>query len=511
MPMFSRTAWTVAAAVVALAGCTAAPRLDGPAAAVVVEQGRARALAPHFFGVNANMTEYDQPWSRPELVQAVRDLGVQTVRYPGGSIGNVWDWDIGWIAQDVPDEDMVPFIVRGRIQDRPNRYTLDNLARLHRETGVDVVFVLNMLTRDLAHARRGLRRADSLGIPVRYVELGNEYYFDLPLESRVFPTPEAYGRTAEAWIEAIREDFPEAAFAVLGGGPRRHPRQQRWDERVIGSAPSAEAMTYHFYTSSGIRERERALAVGQEGQVEADRSRTPAQRQAATMDSLRSRSGFQRMMMQAFEKAGEAGTRALTDGGRLWVTEFNLSGADDAARGTWANALFVAALYHGLLDLDAVELVHYHNLIGRVFPAVFTNADGFDHVLDRPPVSTPGALTAAGIATRWFTQAAAGHTEAVRLGIPGGPTLAVDGRQRPAVVGWTFRGGEAPTRTLVINLSDVPLAVGGLAPGTAEVVTAPPDRYLDGLASTDRASVAVGDDGRATVPARSVVTLVHEF
>ena len=502
-----------------LVGCAPRADIEAPLASteapgevlarVQVEEGASRALSPHFFGMNTNVTGYDAPWSRPELVQAVRDLGLATVRYPAGSIGNVWDWDIGWIAQDVPDEDMVPFIVKNRIQDSPNRYTLENVAKLHRETGVEVVFMLNMLTRDLEHSRRGLRRADSLGIPVRYVEMGNEYYFDLPLERRVFPTPESYGETSERWIRVLRQDFPEAEFAVLGGGPRRHPRQERWDERVIETAPSAEAMTYHFYMSSGLRGREKALAVSQEGQVEADLTRTPAQVQAAVMDSLRSRSGVQRMLMQGFDKGSEVREKALTAGGRMWITEFNMNGSDDAARGTWANALFLATLYHSYLDLDEVELVQYHNIIGRVFPAVFTNADGFDHVLDNPPVSTPGELTATGVATRLFTQAVAGHRQAVRLRFPNAPMLEADGQRRPALIGWTFQGGDAPARTLVFNLSDAPVALGGLAAGTGEAMSAPADRYIDGLKSTDRAPLAVGADGRAVLPAFSATTLAH--
>ena len=475
-------------------------------APVRVEEGAARALPPHFFGVNANLVGFDRPWQRPELLQAVRDLRLQTVRYPGGSVGNVWDWDAGWIAADVDPADMVPFIREGRLWESPNRYPLEDVARLHRETGVEVVFMLNVLTRDLGHARRALRRADSLGVPVRYVELGNEVYYDLPLETRVYPTPEDYGRTAQAWIDALRGDFPDAEFAVVAGGPRRHPRQRRWDERVMASAPSADAVTHHVYSSSGLRGRERAFTAGAEGRVEGDGpTRSPRERQRAALDTLRTAAGISRMMATALGRGAAARAWEAPPGG-VWVTEWSFSGADDAARGTWANALFVAALYHAFLDADAVRLVSYHNLVGQVFPAVFTDTLGFSHVLGPRPSSTPGALSAGGVATRLVAGAAAGHAEAVRLRFPGGPTVRADGDPFPAVVGWAFRGGPGPERTLLVNLSDQAVWLAGLAGGAGETVTAPPDRYVDGLASLDTHPAEVGA-GALALPPLSVTTL----
>ena len=181
--------------------------------------GDARPLAPHYIGLNGNVLAYHHPWrEHPVLLEGFKRTHVQLFRYPAGTIANTWDWDEGRLDPLVPDEDLIDWVVLDRRNHPDKRYPLEDLAVLHRETGADVVFVLNMLTRDLDHSLRGLRRARDLGIPVRYVEMGNELFFNLPLESRRFPTPEDYGRISSEWIAAIKAEFPGLKCAIVAGG-----------------------------------------------------------------------------------------------------------------------------------------------------------------------------------------------------------------------------------------------------------------------------------------------------
>ena len=60
-----------------------------------ISVGRYRPLSSDWVGANANLTAVDQVGNHDTLVHAIRRLGINTLRYPGGTIGNYRNWDRG--------------------------------------------------------------------------------------------------------------------------------------------------------------------------------------------------------------------------------------------------------------------------------------------------------------------------------------------------------------------------------------------------------------------------------
>ena len=82
----------------------------------------------------------DKPWDEPELVEAFGGMYAGTLRYPAGTLGNTWDWDRGWLDPNVDEDELIPWVRTYNLPASSNRYTLDNLAKMYKATGVPVVF-----------------------------------------------------------------------------------------------------------------------------------------------------------------------------------------------------------------------------------------------------------------------------------------------------------------------------------------------------------------------------------
>ncbi len=477
------------------------------AGALTSSPGPDRAIRPYMLGMNGNMLSMPDAWSRPEMIEAFRRLHADLFRYPAGTLANTWDWDRGWLDADVPSEDLIDWV---RAFDRGpqarQRYPIEEAAKMHRGTGATIVFVLNMLTRDLEHSLRGLRRARDLGIPVRYVEMGNELFFNLPLESRVFPTPEDYGRESARWIEAIKREFPGVKCGIVAGGRAGHARSDRWTQRALDHCPNADAIIVHTYTPSGLTGRERRdITAGTEGTTAAT-NLPPAERQAREMALLRTREGAAKMMATAYAASQRARAYPRRPDQEVWLTEWNLRGDGDAVRGTWANTLFVLSFYHGMLGYPAVTLSHFHNLIGPNFAALHTGANELRHVAGLSVPTEPFWPTAGGLATALLGRVATGQTVASEIIFPDAVRLGDETPALPGVWGWTFTGPRGVTG-LLVNLTADSATVRRPARWTVEsrleVLAAPLDRYIANRDSVASSLLAAGDE--LTLPPYSVV------
>jgi len=190
------------------------------------------------YGFNGEISKSPN-WSNAAFLDTVASLHFKAIRYPGGSVANQWDWKTGQaIAQrflnTIPNKKVLN-----------NNFTaghdLKDLKQLVNKTGCDVIFLLNMITKDLNDQISMLKNAQALGIPVKWVELGNEFYLKENAGKQKFAMPADYGKTAEQWIDAIKTQFPTAKVAVIGSN------QSNWNKDVLINAPSADAIVDHVY------------------------------------------------------------------------------------------------------------------------------------------------------------------------------------------------------------------------------------------------------------------------
>ena len=401
-------------------------------------------LPSDFAGFNAPFRSNSWQVSSPRLHEAAAALRPGALRVFGGTTANYWNWRTGKFF----DRRGVPPRLRQVTRDMSPIH-LSDWAGLVRDADATPVFDLNLVTSSLSDQLAMLRAAEALGMPIQRIELGNELYYSAPLVVQAVPTPEAYGRKATRWIEAIHVEFPDAQIAAVGFG---YPpgdvdrRRASWDRRVQETLRGESALTFHAYWDAP---RTRRLSGRSLSTALAAPLRLLAQ--------LRSR-----------------GLHRLPDGVSAWVTEWNVWHSAKL-RGTWANGLADAAYLLGLLGERSVSQEDLHPLVhSQPLAALFGNPLGFHD----GPGTVRYAPTAVGEAIGQFYPALSGGVRVRRLRLPHAPRIA--GTRLAAVRGVAVEGGGA----LLVNLSGhtrtVDLAAGVSCHGTLESVWARPSARITG-------------------------------
>lgn len=179
------------------------------------------------YGYNGVWNGAGLPLSNANVLDSLKTLPLLNIfRYPGGEIANSFDWRDG-----LPDDNT----------GRP--CTLDDLRVLIDSVHCDILFVLNMLTKTLTDQLEMLSTAEDLGIPIKYVELGNELNSQDGPGHIKFPEPEDYADTAAVWMAAIKSEHPGVLVTVVGGNKPSWAGGRRWNDVMITINP--DALSWH--------------------------------------------------------------------------------------------------------------------------------------------------------------------------------------------------------------------------------------------------------------------------
>jgi hypothetical protein len=377
--------------------------------AATTTMGSSRSLTPYFLGYN-NVPIHSPSWSDPNVMNAAKQFQPGTLRYPGGTVGNFWDWQSGWF-------------VRGQALGATTHtiYRLQDLQQAVQATGALPIYVLNMLTSDLNTQLNMLHTAKGMGLPVKYVELGNEFYLGSPDDyTKMFPSGSDYGTMATQWAQAVHQAFPDARVAAVGAAPGGNARQTGWNQSMFSTLHGVDAITFHPYVPL------------QDGTVSQSNVASSVSALDSTVDGR----------WQLF--AGMI--QALPSGMKAWLTEYNVvdtsssnwSGPFQVFR-NWIHGVVVAGMTLGYLEQSNVELVCFFDMVGRTGnEVVFYDPQGQNDPLPQY------ALTAAGWSLRLLGSAMHGMTSAQPI------SLASSSSSSAGVVGWLFSNG-AQRRAFIVN------------------------------------------------------------
>jgi hypothetical protein len=417
--------------------------------------GPPHTIVPTFWGLNIENVYLNPvlPWTDPTLEAAMKNAGIESVRFPGGDAGNYWDWRQGT---------MYPRGGTANVED-----FLTDLSSLSRATGVSPTYNINVMTYNnelITSATRSaavesqlemLQSAQSLGLPVNDIELGNEFYWSSPDHDGEFPTAKDYQLTANQWAAALKRQFPGAIFASMLSIPSSgDKRTTTWNTPVVENISGIDAVTIHRYDSiidGGVWDGTAgdavlSLAFTDWANIVAGEVR-PAERKKL----------------------------------RIWITEFG--GFEDCTSnaqffGTWLEGLYQTQMALQFLSRASIDVMQLYNMTGATNSVIFQNTSSYwDSCLSKAVTfdATPGDLTATGQAYALIGGGLKSMTSASEVVFPEAPMIKPGSgfKPYPSATGVALSG--SANRWLITNYGSAPLTLHytGMGTGTMESLSAP--------------------------------------
>ena len=209
----------------------------------------------------------DERGFRRDVLALVRELGVTTVRYPGGNFvsGHRWEDGIGPVCDRPTRLDLAWHSLE------PNHVGVDEFIAWARAAGVEPMMAVNLGTRGVLEAVDLLeycnvsgdsywaeqRRNNGSHTPhdVRIWCLGNE--LDGPWQIG-HKTPQEYGRLAAETARAMRMVDPSLELVACGSSSRSMPTFGEWERVVLTEAfdqvDMLSAHAYYWEKETGLQE-----------------------------------------------------------------------------------------------------------------------------------------------------------------------------------------------------------------------------------------------------------------
>jgi len=428
--MTSRSSHPIASFVAGLSTALTALSATGAAGATAAEMARqtsigdCRPMSPEFAGINAKMLISD-PWNT-DWADALKLTGVGNIRYPGGTAGNDWDWKLGR-SERHQDYSYLPAQVKPAAD----------------QAGVTPMWVMNIITRDIQHGLDGLAEAASAGLPIRWVEIGNELY--LGRNAELFPTGKEYGQKAKEWIAAIKSVYPDAKCALSTTMKHAGDRTTNWTRDAISTCDNYDALVVHLY-----------VWVGLEPQAPKNEKKPTAEERARQQADFDKPDGPARVIAQPLLAWRDLRrNNDLPPNADLWATEFGERDFIGATNGTWALTLFTVNQIHAFLDDGRVSRFCCQLLQNLTVPDGEEEGD-----TGRYNPGSPGGvgrsfhLTAMGLAINLFARHTRQADRVAPIVFSDTPLVSVEGMEPyPAIVGWKF-GGAKESSAVLVNFSD---------------------------------------------------------
>ncbi|MGZ6266687.1 MAG: alpha-N-arabinofuranosidase [Candidatus Limnocylindrales bacterium] len=239
----------------------------------------------------------DEHGFRRDVIQLIRELGVSTVRYPGGNFVSGYRWEDGV----GPRADRPARLNLAWHSLETNEFGLNEFMAWTRAVGVEPMLTLNLGTRGILEALDLLeysnhpggtklsdaRVAHGASEPhgIRLWCLGNEPDGPWQLGHQ---TAAEYGRLAAETGRAMRQFDPRLELVVAGSTADSLPGAADWDETVLDAAYEfSDLISLHFYFEEAASDPASFLASGVEFERSMDRLIATADRVGAKLGTDR--------------------------------------------------------------------------------------------------------------------------------------------------------------------------------------------------------------------------------
>lgn len=372
-----------------------------------VDLAAAHELNRHVFGVHGENLWGAPRYGDPRLADVYTGAGFTYIRFPGGTTANFYRWERGDFG--CADPERIDEKSEGRIRkfnealNRGGRtYTAGDFVAFLGQSGTDFSVVVNVLCDTPASTRRWMEDLRVRGADVRYVELGNELYYEE--YAWRFPSAETYLAAARAHALEVKHVFPGAkvglvassaafrakAFPDRAAMAKRARYRRALDFDVLAARTAfADALIMHIYSTVG------ATAM--------DKARDSVDEERAYRNAI---AHFDERFLPSVRYLAE-----LAPGKEIWLSEWGvafygwLRKHQQDFDASHYNALYFTNALVRMFSTPEVVSANYHNL-----PALWDNVKGAIHPrpvfhaaeLFRDPVRSavkvvPAALSGAGV------------------------------------------------------------------------------------------------------------------
>jgi hypothetical protein len=195
-------------------------------------------------GFNQNWTFL--PVLNNTMLTNIKSLKPDMIRYPGGTITHSWDWTQGI-----------------KIGSSTTPHPIQDIKSMADATNAKFVFVVDIVNRTIEDQILMLTSIQNIGVPINYIELGNELYGQDTEYVTAFPSGTEYASKATLWTIKLKEKFPNAKIAALlqcRNSNSTNTRLNQWNSLVVnGTISMVDAYTYHIYIPVGGNSKSRIL------------------------------------------------------------------------------------------------------------------------------------------------------------------------------------------------------------------------------------------------------------
>jgi hypothetical protein len=365
----------------------------------ILPSGKARELPERLLGLQA-IAHYEHLIDDPVKVAITREMAPAYIRFPGGMVGNYYNWRTGQFEYDVqPDSNSVYrfFAQAGENIKRlhPQGIFIEPYYEFAQKIGAEIVLLVNLETSTVADQSAWFEQMKKEGILPRYLELGNEFWLAMlgdPNVMKKWTDVKTTMRVMKEYRDALQPYFVSGTkIAVQATGGRFYAnvvngkitaRQgfQAWDS-YLKSEPWFDAVTIHLYP-----EIDRIVGAG-------ERAKLPA-----NMDKV-----FPTVMARCDQGIDETLTalEKQLPGKEIWVTEWSgwSWGLQTTSGQLGLHVHLTTRMLMTFLRHSSVTITHYHmlNFSGGSMSLYRTDPQAGGYT----PINSAMVL-------KWFNQAANG-------------------------------------------------------------------------------------------------------
>ncbi len=320
---------------------------------IVSCQGESYSISGMFGGFNGRSSEGPR-WTDGNFTSMVDWMSPSSIRYPGGTLANSWDWRAGGImGKNIRNPYYISDLASGLPASTAIIYVM-NMVHPTPATGYDYTSsdtellqsrkVLDAKINDALDALAEFRKHGRMPVAI---ELGNELYFNKEEHYGIYTAnPTRYLQDAKIIAGRIKDVYPDLRVILCTSKSGDKPTSNRevWNTSIFSALESdtdfrslVDGVVQHHYIETSIG------------------SQAPLADVSEWEEAIDAGSKYASTVQRDYDR--------IPDYLKLWITEYGLAEAGNSNCGRWITGLQYAAMAMGWIPCaDKVETIQLQHV-----------------------------------------------------------------------------------------------------------------------------------------------------